>query len=120
MPFTCIHCSLRPIEATASNEDGAHVDVSASEFWESKHQKPFPMSKLLLCTFLSWYPSIHLHIIDILNVKNRQWKYEIGIGSFTPIVFSTLRDGMGHPATVFYRRLAFLASLQKELFIIIL
>ena len=35
--------------------------------------------------------------------------------SFIPLVFSTLRGGIGHTAAVFYRRLAFLDSLQKEL-----
>ena len=37
------------------------------------------------------------------------------MGSFTLLVFSTLRGGMGHAAAVFYRRLALLVSLQKEL-----
>ena len=26
-------------EATANNDDGAHIDVSASGFWGDKHQK---------------------------------------------------------------------------------
>ena len=38
------------------------------------------------------------------------------MGSFTSLVFSRLRGGMGHATVaVFYRKHAFLVSLQKEL-----
>ena len=52
--------------------------------------------------------------MNVLNVRNNgsrklRWVF------FTTLVFSTIRGGMGHAAAVFYRRLAFLVSLQKEL-----
>ena len=57
--------------ATACNEDGDRVDVSASGFWEGKYQKAFLMSKCLmllmhLCITVPKYP----HFIDILNMRN--------------------------------------------------
>ena len=41
--------------ATANNEDGACVDVSASEFWEVNIRMHFMMSKYLML--------MHLHIV---------------------------------------------------------
>ena len=35
------------------------------------------------------------------------------MGSFIPLVFSTLGGSMGHAAAVFYRRLAFLVSFSE-------
>ena len=69
------------------------------------------MSKCLMHLYIPVpkYP----HFIDILNARNNGSMNnvlgEIEMGSFIPLVFSTV-GGMGHAATVF-----FLVSLQMEL-----
>ena len=91
--------------ATANNEDGAHVDVSASRSGEINIRRHFfDVSfdvKMINAINAPSYRGILISSLYQCFEREKQQKYEqrireIEMGSFTPLVFSTLRGGMGH------------------------
>ena len=85
------------------NENGAHVEVYASGFWGGK-QTSESIFDVKVNAIAPSYPSILTAVVyrcferEKLQRKYEQRIREIEMGSFTPLVFSTLRGSMGHTA----------------------
>ena len=80
----------------------AYIDISASGFWVGKHQKEFFNVKVNAINAPSYHGTQVSSLYQCFECEKQQ-KYEqyireIEMGSFTPVVFSTLRGGMGHAA----------------------
>ena len=99
-------------------EDGARLDVSATGFWGGRHQKAFFMSRSSIQMLQAIADHRFLLCTESFE-NNKRRKYEqrireVGIASFTPLVFSTSGD-MSGCTNIFYKRLAYLFSLKKKL-----
>ena len=111
--------SLQPVTEeqlhyrTSNREDGARLDVAATNFWGKDRQRAFFDVRV----FNPFAPT-HSHTpLDKCYRRQEREKIrsyeervgEIEHGSFSPLVFSTT-GGMGPSATTVYKRLASLIS----------
>ena len=118
LPSLCT-CSKNFTVELAMNggvEDGARLDVAASGFWGSRHQKVFLDVKVFNPNALSYRGSSLSSLYRRLE-KEKQRKYEqrireVEIGCFTPLVFST-SEGMSTICDIFFKRLASLLADKK-------
>ena len=103
--------------ASANVKDGARLDVAASGFWGSRHQKVFLDVKVFNPNASSYRNSSLPSLYRRLE-KEKQRKYEqrirdVEMGCFTPLVFSTF-GGMSTICNIFYKRLASLLAEKKD------
>ena len=103
--------------ASANVEDGARLDVAASGFWGSSHQKVFLDVKVFNPNALSYRGSSLSSLYRRLE-REKQRKYEqrireVEMGCFTPLVFSTF-GGMSTVCNIFFKRLASLLADKKN------
>ena len=102
---------------TANREDGARLDVSAVGFWGGHHQRAFFDVKVFNPTASSYratpVASLYRRFEKEKRRKYEQRIREVEMGSFTPLVFSTF-GGISGCTSIFYKRLAYLLSLKRE------
>ena len=94
---------------SANRQDQAHVDVAASGFWGSSHERAYFAVRI--------YNPFACPYLPVINAEKRrnydQRIREIEHGSFTPLVFSTA-GGMGPAASVVFMRLASMISIRNN------
>jgi len=99
----------------ANVEDGAHLDVAASGFWECGQKAYFDVK--VFNPFAPTHCSTSLsQCYRRVELKKRKYKErirEVEHGIFSPLVFSCT-GGMGPLATVVYKRIATLLSEKNE------
>ena len=100
-------------QKTANTQDGARLDIAMNGFWGGRYEKCYTDVRV----FNPLAPSNSGTTLQSCYRKHEMTKkraYELRIrevehSSFTPLVFSA-SGGMGHEASVFYKRLASLLS----------
>lgn len=98
---------------TSNTQDGARLDISMNGFWGGRYEKCYTDIRV----FNPLAPSNNGSSIQSCyrkheSVKKRAYESrirEVEHSTFTPLVFSAT-GGMGHEATIFYKRLASLLS----------
>ena len=102
---------------SANRQDQARVDVAASGFWGSFHERAY-FDVRIYNPFARTYVNSSLSSCYKRNESEKRRNYdqrirEIEHGSFTPLVFSTA-GGMGPAATVVFKRLASMISIRNN------
>ena len=109
---------------TANVQDGARLDISMNSFWGVCFEECYTDIRVFnpLATSNSG-PNFQSVYRKHESSKKKAYKSrlrEVEHSSFTPLVFSASR-GMGHEATIFYKRLANLLSEKwKEPYAVVL